>query len=176
MDNLRQTNQRGRITPQRPAASPQPVASQTSQAYRQPTGTGSSRKWTYIIGALVAVLAVVGLVWYLMMPGQVDRNNYQAVFLSNGQVYFGKLHGYGTGQPYMDDVYYFQAGGAGQTNEADAEKPEQNNDTQTLVKLGDEIHKPEDKLLLNPDAILFIENISAEGSVVKAIEENKDSE
>lgn len=176
MDNLRQTNQRGRVTPQRPTASQQPAASQAGQTYRQPTGTSPSRKWMYIIGALAAVLAAVGLVWYLMMPGQVDRNSYQAVFLSNGQVYFGKLHSYGTSQPYMDDVYYFQAGGTNQANEADAENPEQNNDTQTLVKLGDEIHKPEDKLILNPDAILFIENISDEGSVVKAIEENRESE
>jgi len=120
----------------------------------------------YILAVALLLLAVFVYGLFFRGNSDVDSDKYQAVFLNNGQAYFGKLEGYGSSTPKMSDVYYFQAGEAPQ-----GDKNEQA--AQTLVKLGDEIHKPDDTLLLNADAILFVENLSGEGSVVQAIEENK---
>lgn len=127
----------------------------------------SKVKIASIVLAIVLVIAALLVVDRVFLSATgVDKDKYQAVFLTNGQAYFGKLHDYGTQKPYMSDVYYFQAGDTPQGDEGQQA-------TQTLVKLGDEIHKPEDKLILNREAILFVENLSGEGSVVQAIEENQ---
>lgn len=121
----------------------------------------------------LAILAIaLFIIPFVLITGNVfsasgvDNSKYQAVFLTNGQAYFGKLDGYGTDTPSMSDVYYFQTA---DTPQGDKDEPA----AQTLVKLGDEIHKPDDRLILNKDAILFVENLSGEGSVVQAIEENQ---
>jgi len=119
-----------------------------------------------VVGVLIIGAILVFTIGKFFSDTRVDSSRYQAVFLSNGQAYFGKLHDYDSDKPYMSDVYYFQTADVPQNEKA--EQP-----AQTLVKLGDEIHKPDDTLILNRDAILFVENLSGEGSVVQAIEENK---
>jgi hypothetical protein len=128
----------------------------------------------WIVAGVVVLVAVVA--WLVVNAGlgqanQVDKNKYQAVFLTNGQVYFGKLNGWGGPRPYLTDVYYLQAPNS--SSESDAQSPEDNTNTRTLVKLGSELHKPSDKLILNPDAILFVENIEDDGQVVQAIKSKK---
>ncbi len=133
-----------------------------------------SKSWQIII-ITIAVLAVAGLAAYqvLGVGSAIDKSKYQAVFLSNGQVYFGKLSGWGGVQPVLTDVYYFQADSTPSTGQA--EEGAQQTTTQTLVKLGEEIHKPSDKLILNPDSVLFIENIEDDGQVVEAIKKNQEN-
>lgn len=90
--------------------------------------------------------------------GVVQNSVYQAVFLVNGSLYFGKLSGEGTAHPVLRDVYYFQAG------------QEQTRNAQTkLIKLGDEIQGPKDELRLNPDQIMFVQDLKDDGKVVEAI-------
>lgn len=109
----------------------------------------------------LAIVLIVGAVVYALLlgPSQVDKDRYQAVFLTNGQVYFGKLHGFEGNRPYLTDVYYFPPS-------------EDNQAEQSLVKLGSEVHRPDNQMLLNRDAILFVENLSNDSSVVRAIERN----
>lgn len=127
----------------------------------------------------------------------LDSSKYYAVFLSNGQVYFGQLAGYNTDNPRLSDIYYLQlaqspqaATEGQQTTEGQEategegqvlEQPGQNGSDQglTLIKLGEELHGPEDSMVLNKEQILFIEQLKDDGKVVKAIEdykENKDKE
>lgn len=126
----------------------------------------SRNKKLVLVGGLTLILAVAGYVVWQLVFSQIMPGRYQAVFLSNGQVYFGKLHDYYGSRPYMTDVYYFQA-----KEQADG-KP---SGDQTLVKLGKEIHAPEDKLILNKDSILFVENLQDSGSVVDAIKKDGQS-
>ena len=123
-----------------------------------------NKKAALLVGILLLACIGAYIAWQTF-SSQVMPNRYQAVFLDNGQVYFGKLHGYYGAHPYMTDVYYFQANS--QTGNS-----EQSSGTQLLVKLGKEIHAPEDKLLLNKDAIQFVENLQDGGSVVDAIKKN----
>lgn len=97
----------------------------------------------------LAVVLVVGLVAFLfkdkLFPSQTK---YTAVFLDSGQVYFGVLKG-----STLTNVYYMQVV---------EEKPQ-------LVKMGSEVHAPEDEMKINPDHILFTERLKPEGQVVTAI-------
>lgn len=154
--------------PSRPVATtPSTKAPQSSTQQPQPTKKSSKQlaKKPLLIAAVIAAIIVACVAGYHYANNQIMSDRYQAVFLSNGQVYFGKLHGYYSDRPYMTNVYYFQANGqTGSNAEAQGD--------QLLVALGQEIHAPENKLLLNKDSILFVENLTTAGKVTDAINKN----
>ncbi|MEW6407877.1 MAG: hypothetical protein AB1465_04260 [Patescibacteria group bacterium] len=135
--------------------------------------------WTVIITIVAAVIFGATLVISsfakktLSFPNVMNKNQYYAVFLDNGQVYFGHLNRYLTSKnPVLSDIYYLQSNEALQTGEKKIE--EAAGETQfNLVKLGQELHGPKDAMILNKDHILFIEELKTDGQVVKAIEEHK---
>jgi hypothetical protein len=47
-------------------------------------------------------------------------------------------------------------------------------DNFSLVKLGNEIHGPEDNMSVNLEHVLFVENLKPESKVVEAIREYRD--
>lgn len=97
---------------------------------------------------------------------QGGKNSWKAVFLTSGQVYYGKLTK-NQGQFYkLQDVYYIRV------NQQQGEDKTKAPDL-TLVKLGNEIHGPEDAIYLNRDHILYIEDLKEDGQVAKAIAEAK---
>lgn len=86
----------------------------------------------------------------------IDKSSYQAVFLSNDQIYFGHLKNPGSDYLILTDVYYVKVNesGAGQ-----------------LVKLGQiEPHGPKDEMTINREHILFWENMRPDSPVVKTIQ------
>jgi len=98
----------------------------------------------------------------------VDSDKYQALFLTNGQVYFGKLEKADKETIKISNIFYLQVEQAVQPKEeANAEQAEQG-ETQ-LVKLGEELHGPEDEMFIDRDQVLFWENLKDGGKVVEAI-------
>lgn len=89
-------------------------------------------------------------------------NDWQAVFLTGGQVYYGQLTDTQGAFYKLQDVYYIRAVPATE----EGQKPQL-----TLVKMGNELHGPEDMILLNKDHILYVENLRADGQVMKGIKE-----
>ena len=87
---------------------------------------------------------------------------YQAVLLTNGNVYFGKLEGYGTRFPVLKDVYYVQS----------SVNPETKETTNVLVKRGKELHSP-DRMYLNPSQIILVEPVGPDSKVAQLIAEQK---
>ena len=85
---------------------------------------------------------------------------YQAVLLTNGAAYFGKLEGYGTPHPVLTEVYYIVS----QTN------PETKQNNNVLVKRGKELHEP-DRMYLNPTQILAIEPVGPNSKVAQLIKQ-----
>jgi hypothetical protein len=146
-------------------ANPTTVSTSSSTQPRISTNHRKQTKKPLFIALLAFVLLLAGIFAYQYVSNQIMPNRYQAVFLNNGQVYFGKLHDYYGTRPYMTDVYYFQA--SGQTGSNAAAQSDQ-----LLVKMGQEIHAPENKLILNKDAILFVENLTDGGKVTEAINKN----
>lgn len=125
------------------------------------------RHWILVSAALIIALGFV-LVYFGFLPSgnfpSPDSAKWQAVFLSNGQVYFGRLENYNRGYARLTSVYYLRAADALQQGGGEA------NQSINLVKLGGELHGPEDEMFIPKDKIQFWENLKASSQVVRAIE------
>lgn len=97
-----------------------------------------------------------------------DRSKYQAVFMTNGQVYFGKLTGVTSHYQTLTDVYYLQV-----QQDVQPAPAAGSDSTISLTKLGEELHGPTDKMNIAQDQILFWEDLKDESAVAKAIEQYK---
>ncbi len=132
---------------------------------------------------VIAFLAVAGLLLdkytSLNLLGSAPQTNrasleysqdkYHAVFLSNGQVYFGKITQTTQNRMLLEEIYYLQAAAPLQQ----APPNQQQQPQLTLVKLGNEIHGPYDHMKINNRHILFVEELKENGKVVTAIEQYK---
>lgn len=96
-----------------------------------------------------------------------QKGEWQAVFLTNGQVYFGKLEGLSGDFVKLEEIYYLQLAQAPQPS--DQKEKQQQPAQVSLVKLGNELHGPEDAMTINRNQILFVEDIKPESKVVEAI-------
>lgn len=103
---------------------------------------------------------------------QPDKNKYQAVFLTNGQVYFGKLTDNGGNYVKLTDIFYLQSKDQS-VQPKDAKAADQSN--LTLIKLGKELHAPTDEMNISRQQVLFWENIQDNGKVSQAIKDYKSS-
>ncbi len=124
----------------------------------------------FIILAAILLLVVISAAtsyWLLIQPRQ--SSNYQAVFLSNGQVYFGKLTRRLFAPAVLNDVYYLILRQPLQQQMREENQEEQQSAGYTLIKLGKEIHGPRDEMRINPRHILFVEDLNPDGKVVQAI-------
>ena len=122
--------------------------------------TGSSR--FILFAALIVALAVIAAGWMISHRSAVSfEQTYQAVLLSNGQVYFGRLEGYGTENPVLREVYYVQSG-----------LNDQKQPTNILLKRGKEWHGP-DRMYLNPRQIIMVEPVGATSRVFELIRDLK---
>lgn len=121
---------------------------------------------TVIIVVLALLLIGIGVSKYKRrgVPA-IDPNVYQAVFFDNNQQYFGHLHNIKSKMPYLTDIYYVRTQGP---------VPENLQQQQfTLIKLGNEIHGPEDVMYFNLDRVLYWENLRSDSEVVKGIYKEK---
>ncbi len=142
-------------------------------------------KNTLISLLVIIVLALGGWMFFGNDNGTMSllktsklSNKYQAVFLSNGQVYFGKVANLNSNIVTLTDIYYLrvqqQVQPAG--NDSSAEAADANSEDQAkiqLVKLGDELHGPEDAMFLNREHVLFVEDLKDSSQVVQAIKTHK---
>ena len=121
---------------------------------------------------IVAMVAVAGfLYWRNVQAPAAMASDYQAVFLSNGQVYFGKLSNRNSLYPTLTDIYYLKVQKTLQPIQ-DTDKARVQQDIK-LIKLGNELHGPADQMQILRDHILFIEDLKIDSKVVEAIERYK---
>lgn len=97
-------------------------------------------------------------------------SDYSAVFLTNGQVYFGKITSISSDQIDLRDIFYLQVNQALQpdNNTKATPSPSPSPDIQ-LIKLGNELHGPNDRMLINRNQVIFTESLKNDSKVVKAI-------
>jgi hypothetical protein len=120
----------------------------------------------------VVVLVIAGCWWYQMSSssaGRINSGQYQAIFTTNNQAYFGKLQRLSDGDYRLTNVYYLQQQSSTSGNNP-AQKPSNGDQTPQLVKLGNELHGPEDEVIFDSSQVLFWENLKSDGKVAKAIE------
>jgi hypothetical protein len=125
-----------------------------------------------LIVASIEVIAALAISLFrgFSTTSLVDTNRYQAVFLDNGQVYFGKLDDVNRDYVQLTDIYYLQVEQQvqpDQTVEGDTATPAQSNIS--LAKLGNELHGPDDEMFILRSKIVFWENLKDDGQVVTAI-------
>jgi len=87
---------------------------------------------------------------------------YQVVFLDNNNAYIGKILQSGKDFIHLTNVYYIQT----QVN------PDTKQATNTLVKRGNELHKP-DYMQINKRHIVMIEPVTLDSQVAKLIEQSE---
>ncbi len=125
------------------------------------------------IVTLILVVVIVVVCWMmfgdkLMSKTSVDTEKYQAVFLNSGQVYFGKI----TEQHkwlVLTNVYYLQRSNAAPLQEGAAAAPTESDFK--LVKLGSELHGPEDAMYIERSNVWFWENMKEDSKVLQAIKQ-----
>lgn len=161
-----------------------PVAPGTHQvAVTQAPRRKRSRRRPYIAGAVLIILVAIALFWSWWLFGRnpifnensnIHTDEFQAVFLTNGQVYFGKLADLNHKYVTITDVYYLQVQqntslqGASSTTTPDSQV--------SLVKLGSELHGPEDEMYIASNQMLFWENLKDGSKVVQAINRYQDQQ
>ncbi len=143
-----------------------------------------------IIPAVLFLLALGVYGWKTSWRSKDARAQYQAVFLTNGQVYFGHVKDRNAQYLKLTDVYYLQSvqplqkpqtppvsgeGGAKakekdeKTGKDESTSPESVQPELALVKLGQELHGPQDRIYINRDQVLYIEDLRDDGKVADAI-------
>ena len=148
----------------------QPIPMAAPQAPR-----GSRRMKIIAIIVTVMIILIVAAVGYkyYAKDSQTDlvgvkSGSYQALFLTNGQVYFGKLEKADRETIKLTDIFYLQVQQPVQPAESDQKQGE----TQ-LIKLGEELHGHEDAMYIDRDQVSFWENIKDNGKVAEAIKQYK---
>jgi hypothetical protein len=119
---------------------------------------------------LLLLLLVGWFVYRSSTAANIDTSRYQAVFFTNGQVYFGKLESLNSGYMKLSDIYYLQAQATAKESENPQETSSKSSDVQ-LIKLGNEVHGPEDEMIISKDQILFFENLKTDGKVSDSIKQ-----
>src|SRR5256714_14164633 len=88
----------------------------------------------------------------------IDRGAYQAVFLTNGATYFGKLEAQGDQWFLLSEVFYLSASDQTSTQ---------------LIKRGSEAQGPKEPMIISREQVLFIENLRDDGDIVTLIKKFK---
>lgn len=132
--------------------------------------------WMKGLFLIILLLIIVGACLAQKLWLKKNTQGYQAVFLTNNQVYFGKLSS--SGHSYkLTDIYYLQVTQPLQqpvTPESNSNaNPTQTQPNIQLVKLGSELHAPADVMYIERDQVLFWENMKDSSKVVEAITKSK---
>lgn len=139
-----------------------------------------TKKIIYWLVGIIVILVVVAVGIKTDLFGLINKSDssanqsaasgYHAVFLSNGQVYFGQLDDINDNWVKLSKIYYLQVEQKLQpkaeetTTEASTEQPKL-----SLVKLGNELHGPTDEMQINTKHVIFYEKLKDSGQVVKSI-------
>jgi len=134
-------------------------------------GAGKLLNIAYISLLFSTTILIVAVVLSVFLVGDnkeekfVDKTKLQAVFLNNGQVYFGKIDKLNQKYMRVANIYYLRV------NQQVQPGQQANQNDVSLVKLGCELHGPEDSMLINREQIVFWENLKDDGQVAKAVVE-----
>jgi len=134
-------------------------------------------QWTRI-GILAGLAAVVILIVGVIVLVASNNNNskdstefsytktskMQAVFLNTGQVYFGHIQTLNNNFLILSDIFYLQTSSNGSSTSSST-----SGSNVTLVKLGCELHRPYDQMVINRSQVTFWENLQSDGQVATAV-------
>jgi hypothetical protein len=132
---------------------------------RDPNGQDARATAGVLLIILLGMLAVLAGCGRSSDPSAADLKfptEYQAVFLANGQAFFGKLESIQSGFLTFKDVFYVQ-------RQVDPQKKEAKN---VLLKRGSEWHGPE-AMRINLHQVVIIEPVAPNSRVAQLIKESR---
>lgn len=160
---------------------------QPNETIQEPAGLGgpkppikkskfkkSDSKWLnflFVFLVFSATILIVAILTSLVFSTNkneskyIDRSKLQAIFLNNGQVYFGNIDTLNQSYAKLNNVYYLRVNQQVQPGEQAKQ-----NDV-SLAKLGCELHGPQDQMIINRSEVTFWENLKDDGQVAKAVAE-----
>jgi hypothetical protein len=154
----------------------QPITVNQSSGNKNKSSKSKDGTWSRVgvVAAIAAVviliIGVIGLVYAannsnINNEGKyVYNNKLQAVFLNTGQVYFGNIKVLNDNFLTLSNIYYLQTSGSGSSSSSSS-----SSSNVTLVKLGCELHRPYDQMVINRTQVTFWENLQSDGQVAKAV-------
>jgi hypothetical protein len=118
-----------------------------------------------VVGIIVLVAIIVFLVMTIFVsPARGD--NWYAVFLSNGQTYFGQISKQNSDLIVLKKVHYLQMQQVPPLEEG--QEPESQ---LSLMSVKDELHSPEDEIQINRDHVLYTQKLREDSQVITGIKE-----
>mgnify|MGYP000970491393 FL=1 len=114
-----------------------------------------------ITAAIVLVGALLGLMLLVPKGERIKAGQYQVVYTTSGQAYFGKLQNTGGDYLVLKSPYTAQ-----EVKGTDEKSQPQT----TLVKVSQQAYGPEDVMSLKSEQVLFWQNLRPDSKVAKAIE------
>jgi hypothetical protein len=110
------------------------------------------------IAVAALALAFVFVRWWDFTIPRVGAQHYQAVFLENGQTWFGHYRDRIGPYAAMDTVFYVQT-----KSSQDPDAPA----TSQLIKRGNELHAPDPQVLIPKTAIRFVEDLRDDSPIAR---------
>jgi hypothetical protein len=156
-----------------PAAAPASASTSTRKSSSHASKPPKRRRFL-VVGIILIILVALGAGWYFFgrssTASRIDGSKYQAVTLLDSRSYFGKLTVVNDKYMRLTNVYYLQKKNSATNSDATAQSVEkQNASDYVLTKMGNEIHGPEDEMIISTDQIQYFENLKPQGTVSKAI-------
>lgn len=153
--------------------SPAPVAPERKEVKLGRFGRAGGPQWLRVLSVVLLVGIAVLLIGITLAFTRgsndneskfINTSDYQAVFLNNGQVYFGNIQDLNDNYVRMTNIYYLTQ------NSSSSSSSSSNN--YSLVKLGcQQIHDPLDEMVINRSQVTFWENLNSNGKVVSSIKQ-----
>ncbi|HNQ65221.1 MAG TPA: hypothetical protein PK842_05245 [Smithella sp.] len=113
-----------------------------------------------LLSIIVFVLGLVCIQGCQQNENPKFQNEYQAVLLTTGQVFFGKVEFVGTDYVLLKDVFYIRS----------VANPDTKQVSNTLIRKGNEIHGA-DQTYINARHIIMIEPVSPQSPLAGRIKE-----
>jgi len=121
----------------------------------------------------LVLLAVISVLFWGFWGGGfsgVDQSSYQAVFLTSGQVYFGKLSGTMGSFLTMEETHYLQVAST------EGQQPGVPPISLNIISLEIQPHAPSGKMYISRDQVLFWENLKPDSQAVSVIKQQKEAQ
>lgn len=98
--------------------------------------------------------------------GAIDSDRYQAVILSNDKVYFGRIENVSDTFFKLDEAYFLR-----EVRENETAEPQR-----SLLPINNELHAPENTMLIRKDEVVLVENLDEESPVLEEIRRQNSDE
>lgn len=162
---FRQPQQQTNSNPESPAPQSNSPEKKQSKFHRIKNHRLLNATYITLLFSITILIAGVALSIFLFDGNNnkedqfVDTGKYQAVFLNGGQVYFGKITNVNREYLTLADIYYLTPNQAVQSDNKNA-----TTNSFTLKKLGCELHRPQDAMVINQSQVVFWENLKDDSS------------